>query len=129
MKTFITVYALVKFQDKYLIAQRADTKSNADYWGCISGHIKEYEFAEEAAIREVKEETNLDGNILKIGDPIWFDVNDKRWIILNYLVKVEDISELKIDEEEIKEWKWIDKDDEIVKQYKGLEDTFKSLLL
>ena len=127
MKTQITVYALLEYDGKYLITQRADTKSNAGYWGCISGHIKEFESAEDAVIREVKEETNLEGIITKTGDPIWFDVNNKRWIILNFLVKVEDINSLKIDKQEIGDFKWIDATDDIVKEYKGLEDTFRAL--
>lgn len=127
MQTLITMYALIQYQDKFLILQRADNRSNPGYWNCVTGHIKEKETVEEAAIREAKEETNLDVAIVKTAEPFIHIQNDKRWVIFAYLVKVEDISNMKIDDRESKDFKWIKKNDEMVNRYKGLEETFRVL--
>lgn len=129
MQTLITMHALIKHKNKYLILQRADDRSNPGYWNCVTGHVKEKESVEETAIREVKEETNLDGVIIKTVDPFVHMQNEKRWIIFPYLVEVENISNIKIDDRESKDFKWIEIDDPIISQYKGIEDTFKSLEL
>ena len=110
-----------------MILQRADNRSNPGYWNCVTGHIKEKETVEEAAIREAKEETNLDVAIVKTAEPFIHIQNDKRWVIFAYLVKVEDISNMKIDDRESKDFKWIKKNDEMVNRYKGLEETFRVL--
>ena len=127
MQTLITMYALIQYQDKFLILQRADNRSNPGYWNCVTGHVKENETVEEAAIREAKEETNLDVAIVKTAEPFIHIQNDKRWVIFAYLVKVEDISNMKIDDRESKDFKWIKKNDEMVNRYKGLEETFRVL--
>lgn len=44
-----------------LLTKRANTvKYNPNKWSCPGGHLEEGETYEEAAIRELKEETNLD---------------------------------------------------------------------
>lgn len=49
-------------ENKVLLQKRADVRR----WGIPSGHIEIGETVAEAAIREVKEETNLDINIKKL---------------------------------------------------------------
>jgi len=127
MRTLVTMHALIVHKDKYLVLQRADNRSNPRYWNCVTGHIKEHESAEETALREVKEETNLDGEIVKTAEPLIHFTKDQRWIILAYLINVNDISNLKIDTNESQAYKWIEIDDEMVKEYKGLEETIKIL--
>ena len=123
------MYALIQNEDKYLILQRADDRSNPGYWNCVTGHVKENESVEETAIREVKEETNLDGKIVKTAEPFVHFQEDKRWIIFSYLINVKDISDMIIDSKEAKNFKWIGSGDTIIYKYKGIEDTFKSLNL
>lgn len=127
MKTFITMHALIEYKGKYLILQRANDRSNPGYWNCVTGHIKEKENVEQTALREVKEETNLDGEIIKIGEPLIHYNRDQRWIILAYLIKVSDISNLRIDSRELQDYKWIEKDSDMVCKYKGFEETLKVL--
>ena len=127
MRTLVTMHALIVHKDKYLVLQRADNRSNPRYWNCVTGHIKEHESAEETALREVKEETNLDGEIVKTAEPLIHFTKDQRWVILAYLINVNDISNLKIDINESQAYKWIEIDDEMVKEYKGLEETIKIL--
>jgi len=127
MRTLVTMHALIVHKDKYLVLQRADSRSNPRYWNCVTGHIKEHESAEETALREVKEETNLDGEIVKTAEPLIHFTKDQRWVILAYLINVNDISNLKIDINESQAYKWIEIDDEMVKEYKGLEETIQIL--
>ncbi len=127
MRTLVTMHALIVHKDKYLVLQRADNRSNPRYWNCVTGHIKEHESAEETALREVKEETNLDGEIIKTAEPLIHFTKDQRWVILAYLINVNDISNLKIDTNESQAYKWIEINDDMVKEYKGLEETIKIL--
>jgi len=127
MRTLVTMHALIVHKDKYLVLQRADSRSNPRYWNCVTGHIKEHESAEETALREVKEETNLDGEIVKTAEPLIHFTKDQRWVILAYLINVNDISNLKIDTNESQAYKWIEIDDDMIKEYKGLEETIKIL--
>jgi 8-oxo-dGTP pyrophosphatase MutT (NUDIX family) len=127
MRTYSTINALIKYKDKYLVLQRANNRTNPGYWNCITGHIKDRECAEDAALREVKEETNLEGNISKVALPYWVDAKDVRWVTMTYLVEVDDITNLKIDENESQDYKWIYLDDDIVKQSRGLQDVIRVL--
>jgi ADP-ribose pyrophosphatase YjhB (NUDIX family) len=127
METLITMHALVEYDGKYLIMQRANHRSNPGYWNCVTGHVKEDENVETTAIREVKEETNLDGEIIKTADILVHNTKDQRWVVLAYLVKVNDITNIKIDESESQAYKWIEKDDEIVHKYEGLKETLRIL--
>src|SRR5690554_3429200 len=52
--------AIIKENDKILIAQRGSNKSNALKWEFPGGKIEENETPEESLIREIKEELNID---------------------------------------------------------------------
>lgn len=123
------MHALVEYDGKYLIMQRANHRSNPGYWNCVTGHVKEDESVENTAIREVKEETNLDGEIVKTAEPLVHNTKNQRWVVFAYLVKVNDITNLKVDENESQAYKWIEKDDEIVNKYEGLKETLRILNL
>ncbi|MDQ0272792.1 ADP-ribose pyrophosphatase YjhB (NUDIX family) [Cytobacillus purgationiresistens] len=72
-------------QGRVLLQKRAD----ANLWGIPSGHIEKGETIADAAIREVKEETNLEINIKKLigiySDPesqVFEYPTEKRFILL-----------------------------------------------
>lgn len=100
MQTYVTIHALVQYQDKFLILKRASHRFNPGYWNCVTGHIKEYESVEEAVSREVLEETGLNGTIIRVAKPFVLMSGEKRWIT---------------------------QEDEIVTKYKGIKDTLKLL--
>ncbi len=111
MKTYATVIGVVKFNNKILILKRnPNRKSSPNKWQPVSGFIKERESAEDGVLREIKEETGLDGKIIKSGEV--FEVTDEygRWIIMSFLVSVKS-DKVEIDREEHSEYRWINLDE------------------
>ena len=127
-KTYATVVGVVKFGEKILILKRNPNRhSSPNKWQPVSGFIGEREAAEDAALREVKEETGLDGKITNSGKV--FEVIDDwgRWIIATFLISVNS-EKVKIDKKEHSEYKWI-KPKEISKFdcVAGIEKDLKSV--
>lgn len=107
METYATVIGIVKFQDKILLLKRTSTRtSSPNKWQPVSGFIKEREPAEDAVLREIKEETGLDGTIEKKGKV--FEISDDygRWIIMPFLVSVNS-NIVEIDSGEHSEYSWV----------------------
>lgn len=107
MKTYAVVIAIVKYRKKILLLKRnSNRRSSPDKWQPVSGFIQEKESLEDSVIREVKEETNLKGKIIKSGEV--FEVQDKwgRWIIVPFLIKVNS-DKVKIDPDEHSEYTWV----------------------
>lgn len=128
MKTFATVHVIAQNKEgKFIILQRAENRSDPGTWNCITGYMEERESAEDAALRELKEETNLDGIILKTGDPHWSDHKDARFIIVASLVDVENVDQLKVDTRESQDHAWVTIDDERVRSKESLIISLKSI--
>lgn len=107
MKTYATVISIVKFGEKILLLKRNPNRhSSPNKWQPVSGFIGEREAGEDAVLREVKEETGLDGKIVKVGKVFEVADNWGRWIILPFLISV-DSDKVKIDLEEHSECKWV----------------------
>ncbi len=62
------VKVIIERDGKYLLLRRKDDekKEHKGNWECAGGKIEKEESFEKAAIREAKEETNLDINIKKV---------------------------------------------------------------
>lgn len=106
-KTHATVIGIVKFGDKILLLRRTpDRHSSPNKWQPVSGHIREKEAAEDAVLGEVKEETGLEGKIIKAGEV--FEVSDSwgRWILVTFLVTVNS-DKVKFDPKEHSSAAWI----------------------
>lgn len=128
MATYIAVIGIVKFKRKILLLKRNLNRNfSPNKWQPVSGSIKEKETAEDAVLREVKEETGLKGKIVKAGKI--FEVTDKwgRWVIAPFLVSVNS-DKVKIDSREHSKYKWI-KPKEINKFdcVKGVKKDLKSV--
>lgn len=107
IKTFATVIGVVVNKDEILLLKRtANRHTSPDKWQPVSGYLGEREAAEDAVLREVKEETNLDGKIVKKGKV--FEITDDwgRWIIIVFLIKAENRN-IKIDRSEHTDAVWI----------------------
>lgn len=106
-KTYATVIGIVKFKDKILLLRRTPERhSSPNKWQPVSGFIGEREAAEDAVLREVKEETDLNGKITKTGRV--FEISDDwgRWVIMPFLVSVESDG-VKFDPKEHSEIVWV----------------------
>lgn len=136
MATYVVVIAVVKLDHDnnndrgdciLLLRRNAQRRTSPNKWQTPSGFMKEGESAEEAVLREVKEETALDGTIKKSGSA--FEVVDEwaRWIILPFLVLVKSYKVL-IDSREHSEFKWV-KVDEVssFECVKGIEEDLKAV--
>jgi 8-oxo-dGTP diphosphatase len=129
MPTYVTVIGIVKLHDDriLLLKRNADRRTSPNKWQTPSGFMKEHESAEEAVLREVKEETSLEGTIIKWGSTLEVIDEWARWIIIPFLILVES-DKVKIDAMEHSEFKWITTDNitnfECVK---GIEDDLRSV--
>jgi 8-oxo-dGTP diphosphatase len=136
MTTYVAVIGVVKLNsnggernDDYilLLKRNAQRRTSPNKWQTPSGFINEGESAEEAILREVKEETALDGTIKKSGSV--FEVIDQwaRWIIIPFLILVKS-DKVVIDNKEHSEFKWI-KIDEIsnFECVKGINEDLKAV--
>lgn len=90
MQTHFTVTAVVMHSDKVLILQKSKDDCNyPDKWGFCSGFVKEFEAAEDAVMREIKEETGLNAEIVKTGGI--FEIEDREkakcWIVKCFLCR------------------------------------------
>jgi 8-oxo-dGTP diphosphatase len=114
MATYVAVIGVVKLDNNdndrddciLLLKRNAQRRTSPNKWQTPSGFIKEGESAEEAVLREVKEETALDGTIKKSGTA--FEVVDEwaRWIIVPFLILVKS-DKVVIDSREHSEFRWV----------------------
>lgn len=96
-----------------LIKNAAMRDPNKAYWGFPKGHINEGEKSEEAAIREIKEETGLNVEIVKkLGDSRYVFTKDGEKVfkvVVFFLFKYLS-GEIKPQELEVLEVKWVEVD-------------------
>lgn len=107
METRIIASAILKDKNKYLIAKRASSKKYAPgKWEFISGFIETKESAENIILRELKEEINANGKIIKTSYPYIVNDEEARWIIVPFIIKILG-NRLKINKNEHSEVKWV----------------------
>ncbi len=109
----LTVGALVVNDNgQVLITKRAAHLPNGGKYCIPSGFLDRDETSGEGAIRELKEETGLDGEIehlFQIVDTPDRPKEDRQNVQINYIVKVKDGEFNK--NSEVEESKWVNKDD------------------
>ena len=106
MKIYPVTIGVLQFKDKILLLKRGrNRKYSPNLWEFVSGFLKGGESAEEAILREIKEETNLKVKIIKSGKP--FEAKDiwGRWIVIPFLISVQS-NKVKISREH-SQIKWI----------------------
>ena len=126
-------HALIKIDDKYLIIRRTKIKrgkpnSLPEYWDIPGGMVEEGEMPKDAAIRETKEEVNLD---ITIGPILHEDSNyDKekgtvftRIVYQAELLEGQDESDIILQKEEHSEYMLVSDISGIEKIVDYLEDT------
>lgn len=129
MKSYFVVSGIVENKGKFLLLKKsADDYTYPNRWSFCSGYAKEFQSAEDNALREIKEETGLDAKIVKKGKI--FQKSDKKikknWIIMPFLCSAKSRN-VKLDHEN-QEFVWVDFKD--IKRYPtvpGLEKDLKEL--
>lgn len=109
---------IVEEAGKYLVLKRSEQKSSPGYWTFVSGRVEEDETVEEAAVREVKEEAGLEGEIVKHGDPYISQGELGFWQLHPILMKA-DSRDVELNWEH-SEYRWVSLDE--VKGLKTLGD-------
>ncbi len=97
------VSVIIKKRDKYLMLQQARTRRFPLKWMGVSGAVEEGETPEEAALREVKEETGLDIEIVRKAATLKADYKTKE---LHFFIANWKKGEVKIDSSEANDFGW-----------------------
>lgn len=94
-----------------LIKNAAMRDKNKAYWGFPKGHINSGEKSEEAAVREIEEETGIETEIIKkLGDSryIFTKEGEKVFKVVVYFLLEYVSGDLKPQDLEVLEVKWVD---------------------
>jgi 8-oxo-dGTP diphosphatase len=109
-KTYFAVTGIIIYEGKFLILKKSpDDYNYPNHWSFCSGFVKEFEAGEDTLLREVKEETGLEAEIVKEGEIVHVrdKTNGKNWIILPFLCSVKS-NQVTLDHEN-SEFRWITK--------------------
>ncbi|SRR5258708_38770807 len=118
-------------KDKFLILK--NTRPTLYYWELPGGRIQYGETPEKALLREIKEETDIDIETIKLLGTYWFfsPTNKHQVFCLTYLCKPKrmnvDITN-NPDTEQIKEYRWVTKEEFLQENYTTLHESLKKLI-
>ena len=112
---------------KFLLVKRATTKDrNPGLWEFPGGVVEDKETPQEAAMRELKEETSLTGTVLKTGEAGVVRDNSGSIEIHPFLILVEK-GEVKLSREHT-DYQWISKNEvEDFETVKGIEKELEAV--
>ncbi|MFB6213670.1 MAG: NUDIX hydrolase [Candidatus Nanohaloarchaea archaeon] len=99
------VVVVIREGDKYLMVQDAEG-SYEGKWAPVHGSLEEGETPEEAGIREVKEEVNLEVELTQ-EDKITKTPADYKTDELHWYLTEEYSGEIQVEEREISDYKWM----------------------
>lgn len=105
----VVVDAIIIKDKKILLVRRASHLVNGNKWAIPGGFLDRDETLEKAVLRELKEETGLNGKIvklLKIVDDPSRKNEDRQNVAFVYIIHAS--GKIKIDPEEVIEAKWFD---------------------
>ena len=123
VSTDLGVAAAVVADHKLLIVQEKNG-IHAGKWGLPKGYVDEAELPEHAAIRELKEETGLNGEVLRILGIRTRVKTEKTAVFICYLVEASDYKTARC-EKEISDIKWVKSTQ--IDEINWLSTTMKSL--
>ena len=103
----LTVRGVIKnSEDEILLLKRHPaSRSDPEKWELPGGKVEPGEFFDDALVREIKEETSLDGKVGDFCEAVQKDSNHKRTVqLIMYLDDVE--GNIKISDEHV-DWMWV----------------------
>ena len=110
------IYRIENEQPQFLLIKNSAFKDpHKTYWGFPKGHLEKGESDEEAALREVKEETDVDVEVIKIIDKVAYPFQHPqngltKKQVSDFLMRYLD-GEAKAQEKELLELGWFNVDD------------------
>lgn len=97
-------------KDRFLLLKRSsEMEVFPSCWNFPSGHTEQGEDPEDAALRELKEETGLVGSVLRTGEPHLVDSRYGEYRLHPFLVRV-DSDEVSLNSEHV-DHRWIEPSD------------------
>ncbi len=113
MKQKILTFIYSKKNNKFLaLRNNPHPDHGGDFWFVVTGGLEGEETHKEAARREVKEETNLDMiEILNLNWSSIYEWNNELCREINFLGFAEDPEDIRLDQEEVIEHKWLNLDE------------------
>lgn len=104
----LTVRAIIKNGKNELLIVKRHPKSRTDplKWELPGGKVEAGEFFDDALIREIKEETNLDGEIGELFEAVYNESPHKRTVQI--IMNIENVKgDVEISDEHV-DWMWAD---------------------
>jgi len=124
MKEYLLSQGIITRKGKYLIGKRAfHKKFSPGKWEFIAGFVDEGETPQETIIRELKEETGIQGKVVKICAPYEVPDNEGMWKIFPFVIEAD--NNFKINKEDHEELKWIRASE--LENYPDLSEDLKHL--
>ena len=111
MDSYTIVVVVARYAGKYLIGKRSQSKKFAPgQWEFISGFEEPGESPHKTALRELLEETGLDGTILKSGMPYVIKDKEGKWTNVPFLVEVSH-PRFRINDFDHSDLRWVSKEE------------------
>lgn len=109
-KVIVVTKSIVEFDGRYLIVKRCDEDEiGAGTWEFPGGKLEFNESMEDCILREIKEETGLDAEIVKLGYVTdFFTAHDRKVVLINYICRAKSAN-VTISAEH-SDFKWVNKD-------------------
>jgi 8-oxo-dGTP diphosphatase len=110
---FIPVFEIVAcyciYQNKILLLHRHGHKSEGDKWGIPAGKVESNETLEQAMVRELQEETELNINQKQLNylNKYYVKYPDKHFIYHTFTTKFSKLPKINIAAHEHQEYQWI----------------------
>jgi 8-oxo-dGTP pyrophosphatase MutT (NUDIX family) len=116
--------------DQVLLVQQSQTARHKGLWGPPAGHKKGRETMFEIAIREVKEETNLDIEVKGlVQSGIIMGTNGKISVFTLYFAFPKNTQKIKTDDPKISDYKWVTLEEVKKDKYPLRNPLLKSVLI
>lgn len=112
--------------EKYLLMKRAPSNTSSGFWAFPGGKIEDYEEGKGAVLRELEEETQLNGTIERSGDPYIDEGQLGFWRIFPYLVHVNPEAEA-VPDADHSAHEWVDLEDLEEKETLGETKSIENL--
>ena len=122
--TYMIVVGVIQHDERVLLLRRStDRRFAPGKWEFVSGYPEARESCEEAMIREVREETGLQGSLIRGGPAYEVDGDGALWVIKPFLVRA-DAETVTLNAEHT-EYRWL-RPKEVV-SYDAVDDNIKNL--